>query len=213
MNTSFTLPTERFKGFSDAVFAIAITLLVLKFALPALPAKPTVQEEANALIAIWPQYLVYTIGFFTIGTMWLNHSEQFRYVDKITHGIAFANLVLLFFIVLVPLPTGVLERFGLTRVAATSFGLTLTAIALSFILLHFQVRAAYPFATHRLHAMNVALVILYPILTAVAYFRPIVAIVGFMVLVVLAMLPHTVRQIAAAGQIAAESESKSEQRK
>ena len=211
MDTSFTLPTERFKGFSDGVFAIAITLLVLKFALPQLPLKPTAQQEANALLVIWPQYLVYAIGFFTIGVMWLNHSAQFRYVEKITHGIAVANLLLLFFVAFVPLPTAVLERFGLTRVAVGALGLTLSAIALSYLLLHLQVLAAHPSAKERWPVQNIVMILMYPILTLVAYFfSPIGALVGFALLAVVAMLPHTVRATAATGRSAAESEGRLE---
>jgi len=210
MDTSFTFPTERFKGFSDAVFAIAITLLVLKFALPPLPAKPTVQEEAGALLAIWPQYLVYAIGFFMIGTIWLNHSAQFRYVDKITHGIAFANLVLLFFVVLVPLPTAVLERFGITRVAVSAYGLTLTAIAFSFALLRIQVVAAHPSAVLRGQLLNLVLLPAFPIMTLVGYFRPIAGLIGFALLVVVTMLPRTLRLVAATGRSAAESEKRTQ---
>jgi len=210
MDTSFTLPVERFKGFSDGVFAIAITLLVLKFALPPLPLKPTVAQEANAVLVIWPQYLVYAIGFFTIGIMWLHHSAQFRYVEKITHGIAVANLVLLFFVVFVPLPTAVMERFGLTRVAVTVYGLTLSAIVLSYLLLHFQVLAAHPSARERWPARNIGMILLYPALTVVAYFSPITALVGFALLAVLALLPHAVRLTAATGRSAAESEGRLE---
>ena len=193
MNDRFTYPVERFKGFSDAVFAIAITLLVLKFALPAsLPAKPTVSEEVGALIAIWPQYLTYFVGFSTIGVVWLNHSALFRNADNITHGIMIANLLLLFFVVLMPLPTAVLERFGLTRVSVVCYGLTLTAIAFSYVLLRSHFLAAHPSERTYRPALGLLTVPLFPIMTIVAYFKPLIGLLGFAVATIIAMLPRTI---------------------
>lgn len=195
----FTIPVERFKGFSDAVFAIAITLLVLKFALPGLPPKPSIQVEISALITEWPQFLVYAVGFFTIGAMWINHSAQFKYVDKITHGMAIANLVLLFFVAFVPVPTAVLQVFGHTRVAVVLYGLTLTAIVLSYFLLHVQVLANNPTARERWPWLNLVLMGMYPLVTVLGYFHPLAAVIGFAILALVALSPHAATHAAAAG--------------
>ena len=89
----------RFEAFSDGVFVVAVTLLVLEVHLPAtLSPSPSEAEQWRSLVQIWPQYLVYAASFATIGIMWLNHHALFRYIERITHGMIVANLVLLLLI-------------------------------------------------------------------------------------------------------------------
>ncbi|HZV79589.1 MAG TPA: TMEM175 family protein [Candidatus Binatus sp.] len=195
----FTVPVERFKGFSDAVFAIAITLLVLKFATPGLPPKASIQQEISLIVNEWPQFLVYGVGFFTIGAMWINHSAQFKYVERITHGMAIANLVLLFFVAFVPVPTAVLQVFGHSRIAVVLYGLTLTAIVLSYFWLHLQVLAANPTAQERWPWLNLVLMGLYPLVTVLGYFNPLAGVIGFAILALVALSPHAASHAAAAG--------------
>jgi uncharacterized membrane protein len=189
----FTFSQERLTFFSDAVFAIAITLLVLKFTVPPLPAKPTESQQAAALLAMWPQFLVYFIGFATIGIVWLNHHAQFRHIHKITHGMVIANLLLLAFVALIPLPTEALERVGMTRTAVVFYGLTLTAIIVSFAILTLQILAAHPGTPKRLPVMGL---IGYPLATALGYVVPLGGIIAFALLAGYAMLPGTVQVMA-----------------
>jgi uncharacterized membrane protein len=142
---------------------------------------------------------VYAVGFFTIGAMWINHSAQFKYVEKITHGMAIANLVLLFFVAFVPVPTAVLQMFGHTRIAIVLYGLTLTAIVLSYLWLHLQVLAANPAAQERWPWLNLSSAAMYPLVTVLGYFNPLAAIIGFAILALIALLPHTASDAAAAG--------------
>ncbi|MBV8081586.1 MAG: DUF1211 domain-containing protein [Candidatus Eremiobacteraeota bacterium] len=191
MKEQFAYPVDRFKGFSDAVFAIAITLLVLKFALPGdLPAKPTLAEQLNALLAIWPQYLTFFIGFFTIGVVWLNHTALFRDAQNITHHIMISNLALLFFVVLMPFPAAILERFGHTRVSAVFYGIILTLVVASFWNLRYRFLQAHPSERHRLPPLAYLTLPLYPVFTVVSYFAPIIGILGFLALTIVALLPR-----------------------
>src|SRR5713101_5243415 len=100
------MDTKRLEAFSDGVFAIAITLLILEVRLPA-PARPS-ETLAHRLGQTWPSFLAYIISFVTIGIMWANHHSIFRLVDRSTHGLVVANLLLLLCIALVPFPTLVL---------------------------------------------------------------------------------------------------------
>jgi uncharacterized membrane protein len=191
MKEQFAYPAERFKGFSDAVFAIAITLLVLKFALPGdVPAKPTLPEQLDALLAMWPQYLTYFIGFFTIGIVWLNHTALFRTAETITHRIMVSNLVLLFFVVLMPLPAAILERFGHSRVSAVFYGTVLTLVVASYWFLRYSFMAAHPTERARLPALAYLTLPLYPVFTVVSYFAPLAGIIGFLALTIVATLPR-----------------------
>jgi uncharacterized membrane protein len=193
MNADFTFSKARFTAFSDAVFAIAITLLVLKFALLPLPPRPTDAQQFAAVIGMWPQILVYFIGFGTIGIVWLNHHAMFRYVTKVTHKMLIANLLLLSLVSLIPLPTEALEKVGITRVTVMLYGLTLYAILWAYVILYLQVLAAHPGAPLRL---PVEALIGYPLAMLVGYFLPIAGVIAYALLALFAMLPGRVESIA-----------------
>lgn len=190
----FTLSKGRFESFSDGVFAIAITLLVLELHLPVSQAPPTSDSgQLRALVQIWPQYLVYFASFATIGIMWLNHHALFRYIERITHGMVLANILLLALISFLPFPTAVLARFGLTRMAVVYYGVTLSAIAFGYFLLHRQALAAHPAHDQRLTLWNIMGLTLYPLATVVGYFVPILGILLVGMLALYYMLPKNVQ--------------------
>jgi uncharacterized membrane protein len=93
--------TGRVQAFSDAVFAIIITLLVLDLHVPA--HKPG--ELWSALLARWPSYLGFAASFLYVGALWLNHHGLFRRIARIDIRLQWLNLALLFGTVLIPFPT------------------------------------------------------------------------------------------------------------
>jgi uncharacterized membrane protein len=99
---------ERLEAFSDGVLAIAITLLVLEIRVP--PGEDLAEPSRllAALGALWPSYLGYVISFVTIGIIWTNHHNLFRIVDRVSHGLILANLLLLLTIGFLPFPTALL---------------------------------------------------------------------------------------------------------
>jgi uncharacterized membrane protein len=93
---------ERLILFSDAVFAIAITLLIIDIKFPELPAK---RAEANTLELLKPtlfSFLAFALSFFFIGRSWSNHLRLFRLLRKYDQGLINRNLLFLFFIVTFP---------------------------------------------------------------------------------------------------------------
>jgi hypothetical protein len=90
------------EGFSDGVFAIAITLLVLTIAQPS-----DYSKLARQLLDRWPSLAAYVVSFLVIGIMWLNDHTAFSYVQRIDHGFFHRNLVLLMTVVFIPYPTEV----------------------------------------------------------------------------------------------------------
>jgi len=123
----------RLEAFSDGVFAIAVTLLILD-----------VHEAtgggslAHRLGAAWPTYLAYVVSFVMIGIMWLNHHQLIRYADSGPHSLQVANLFLLLLVTFVPFPTRVVgDAFtngghDSQQTAALFYGLTFTAIGIGF---------------------------------------------------------------------------------
>ncbi|MCA9865800.1 MAG: DUF1211 domain-containing protein [Anaerolineales bacterium] len=103
---------ERIIFFSDAVFAIAITLLALEIRLPSLPAQATNAQLLAALGALGPRYLSYAISFLVIGLLWLGHHRAFRHVHQYSNRLIFLNILFLLVIGFLPFPTAVIGEFG-----------------------------------------------------------------------------------------------------
>ena len=99
------MDTGRLETFSDGVFAIAITLLVLGIGVPvsSTPLGP-------ALLAIWPSYLAYAVSFVVIGAIWINHHAMFRRIVRSDEALLLLNLMALMFVAFLPFPTAVLAR-------------------------------------------------------------------------------------------------------
>ena len=76
----FELSTTRIEAFSDGVFAIAITLLVLEIKVPHLSDLSGKMTLLQALRAQWPAYVAYVLSFVTILIMWMNHHKLFRQI-------------------------------------------------------------------------------------------------------------------------------------
>ena len=108
--------TARLEAFSDGVFAIAITLLVLDLKVPLL-ANATVKTLGGVLLKQWPSYLSFLTSFGTILIMWVNHHHIFRLVHKTDTRFLFANGFLLLLVTLVPFPTALVADY-LTSSAA-----------------------------------------------------------------------------------------------
>jgi uncharacterized membrane protein len=133
--------TSRLEAFSDGVFAVAITLLVLGLSVTARPG-----HLASALGHEWPHYATYAVSFLTIGIIWMNHHAQFDRIDHADRTLMVLNLVLLMFVTLIPFPTGLLATYlhaGTDEhVAAAVYASTLLAMAISFF-------STYVWAAHR----------------------------------------------------------------
>jgi uncharacterized membrane protein len=127
-------PTEtaRTEAFSDGVFAIAITLLIIEIHVPGHEHAETLGHE---LLRLWPSYLGYLTSFLTIGVMWINHHHVFSLIARVDRTMLLLNTLLLLLIAFVPFPTAVLAQFIETdgaRAAAVLYGATMTLTALTF---------------------------------------------------------------------------------
>jgi uncharacterized membrane protein len=125
--------TARIEAFSDGVFAIAITLLIIEIHVPARDHAETLGHE---LLHTWPSYLGYLTSFLTIGVMWINHHHVFSLVVRSDRTMLLLNTLLLMMIAFVPFPTAVLADFvetGGARAAAALYGATLTITAIMFL--------------------------------------------------------------------------------
>lgn len=129
--------TARVEAFSDGVFAIAITLLILNLRVP----PPGSGRLAPALVHQWPTYLAFVISFAFIGIMWVNHHRLFNHIRRSDNRLMFLNLLLLFGVSVVPFPTALLAAHYYTpdrTVAAMVFNGTYVFIAIFFNVLWFH---------------------------------------------------------------------------
>jgi uncharacterized membrane protein len=103
---------ERLIFFSDAVFAIAITLLILEIQLPTQNSSLTDAELFQSILAIAPKYAAYIISFLVIGLIWVSHHRKFRLIQKYDGYLILINLFLLMTIAFIPFPTSLLSMYG-----------------------------------------------------------------------------------------------------
>jgi uncharacterized membrane protein len=118
------LGLERLIFFSDAVFAIAITLVALDIRLPASGESPSNAQLFKQLLGLWPKYLAYAISFLAIGTFWLGHHRRFRFIRRYDRGLSMLNLLFLMVIAFIPFPTSVISESG-NRTATIFYALTM----------------------------------------------------------------------------------------
>jgi uncharacterized membrane protein len=188
--------TNRLEAFSDGVFAIAITLLVLEIAVPA-------GSEADLLGAVlheWPSYLAYLVSFSTVGAVWIGHAVITEFLERATPLLIRLNLVLLMVVSFLPFPTRLLAEYigedAPERAAATIYGLNLflTAILVS-LLWRYAVRQrlirsdisdnAVKLITKRLTPGLAG----YLVMILLGLFLPLLAVVGYLIIAVYNMIP------------------------
>ena len=122
--------TQRIEAFSDGVFAIAITLLIIEIGVPHVDAG---ESLADALWDLWPSYGAYVLSFIMIGIYWANHHSFFRLFVRTDHYFLILNVVFLMAIAFLSFPTAVLGEYldnsaqRDTAVTLYAFGLLLPA--------------------------------------------------------------------------------------
>jgi uncharacterized membrane protein len=123
--------TARIEAFSDGVFAIAITLLILEIKIPGADAPDLGAQLARQ----WPSYVAFVISFLFIGIMWINHHRLFTQIKRADNTLLVLNLLLLLGVTSVPFPTAVLARhLGQSgeRAAMILYNATYLVIAIFF---------------------------------------------------------------------------------
>ena len=188
--------TNRTEAFSDGVFAIAITLLVLEIAVP----EASERDLSGALFAQLPSMLGYVVSFATIGAIWLAHTALTEFVDRVDAIFDRLNLLLLMVVSFIPFPTRLLaEHTGSVdseRIATTVYGITLLlASLLNTLLWRYAARAKLI----RAEADNEEVRLLssrllpgigfYVAIIAIGLVRPMGAVIGYLAIAVFYLLP------------------------
>lgn len=131
------MSTARLEAFSDGVFAIAATLLILNVRVTGAPL-------GTALARGWPSYVAYAVSFLTIGIMWVNHHGVLSQIDAVDRTFLMINVLFLMLVAFVPFPTRLvaenIHHPGL-EAAALTYGFTLTLTAIAYNALWFYAAA------------------------------------------------------------------------
>jgi uncharacterized membrane protein len=101
------MTTTRLEAFSDGVFAIAATLLILEIKVPS-AAKGQLQHD---LVQEWPSFASFAVSFLVIGILWVNHHAVFRYITHADRTVLFLNLGLLMAVSFLPYPTALMATY------------------------------------------------------------------------------------------------------
>ena len=120
--------TTRLETFSDGVFAIAATLLVLEISVSS-----SAEDLGHELLHIWPQYFAYITSFVTIGIIWMNHHHTVSLIARTDRTLLFLNNLLLLTIAFLPFPTklvGDYLRGDGEQAAALAYAATLVVMAI-----------------------------------------------------------------------------------
>lgn len=119
-----SLEFERLSFFSDAVFAIAITLLVIDLKLPP-PVEVTDSGLLAALLELIPQYIGFFVSFFVIGRFWIGHHKLFGLITGADSALVWRNLLFLLTIAFMPFPTAIVGKFVQLRTGVCFYSLWL----------------------------------------------------------------------------------------
>jgi uncharacterized membrane protein len=126
--------TVRIEAFSDGVFAIAVTLLILAIKVP----KAAELDEGGlsaALLALWPHYLAFVTSFATILAKWVNHHRIFTYIQRSDHTLLYWNGLVLLLVTFLPFPTALMAEYlqhPEGKIAGAVFSGTFVVISFSF---------------------------------------------------------------------------------
>lgn len=122
------MTSERIAAFSDGVFAIIITIMVLELKVPH-------GADLNALSGLLPVFLTYVLSFIVVGIYWNNHHHMFFLTNRVTGGVLWANLHLLFWLSLMPFVTGWMGENHFAPLPTALYGAVLLFAGIAYYIL------------------------------------------------------------------------------
>jgi uncharacterized membrane protein len=166
---------ERVSAFSDGVFAVLITVLVLDLRPPALP-------TYAAMLESWPRWLSYAVSYLFIAIVWSNHHYLMRYVEKTTAGLVWFNFAHLFSVSLLPVATAWMATSRLGAQPVSFYAVVLFLVNATYLALIWELIDRNPSAetqtSHRrvMHWRGLITLCLFGPAALVALWRPIIGL-------------------------------------
>ena len=184
------MDTARLEAFTDGVIAIIITIMVLEIHVPQ-------GRDLAALKAEVPVLLAYVLSYVNIGIFWNNHHHMLHVTERVNGRVLWANLVLLFWLSLVPFVIRWIDEAGFAPAPVAAYGLVLVSASVSYTVLQAQIIAANGRRESRLaRALGNDLkgklsIALYVAAGALAFVRPWMAIALYVTVAVIWLVPDT----------------------
>lgn len=138
MKTENYFNKARIETFSDGVFAIIVTLLVLEIHVPQIANPHSSTELFKALINLLPKILSWIVSFLIVCVIWVNHHRIFDQIKIVTHRLFWLNANLLLWCSFIPFPTALMGDYLNNPVSVIAFGMILALMAFSFSLMRFN---------------------------------------------------------------------------
>jgi uncharacterized membrane protein len=180
---------ERLEAFTDGVVAIIITIMVLEIRVPH-------GSDLASLQADIPVLLAYALSYVNVGIFWNNHHHMLHVTERVNGSVLWANLVLLFWLSLVPFVIRWIDETGFTPLPTAAYGVVLACAALSYSLLERRIiavngrdsRLAVALGEDRKGKLSI---VLYVAAIALAFVRPWIAIAIYVSVALMWLVPDT----------------------
>jgi uncharacterized membrane protein len=175
------------EAFSDAVIAIIMTIMVLEL-------RPPEGADWSSLQPLLPVFLIYVLSFVYLGIYWNNHHHLLQATTKITGGILWANINLLFWLSLFPFATGWMGENHMATVPTVAYGLVLLMAALGFFILQSVIARSEGPDSELAAALGrdvkgKASLVIYSTGVLVAFVSPVVSVALYVVVAVIWFIP------------------------
>lgn len=180
---------SRIEAFSDGVFAIIITIMVLEL-------KPPEETSINGLISIAPLFISYLVSFVYVGIYWNSHHHLFQVTEMVNGKILWTNLHLLFWLSLIPFATSFIGENHLETIPVALYGFIFLMSGIAFLILKSQILKNYEkdAAIHQMigsHKKEYASLAIYVVGIGFSFVNTYVAIICFMGVASVWFLPDT----------------------
>lgn len=174
---------DRIIFFSDAVFAIAITLLALELRVPEMPIDQVATEMPRQLAAMTPKFISFILSFLIIGSYWAAHHRDFQYIKRNDQRLIWINLLLLMFVAFLPFPTAMLGSYPAQQYTVTLYAACLALMGFVRALLWWYASRNYrlidkeldPSRITRLNRRGLIVPLIFLLSIIAAIFNPMIA--------------------------------------
>ncbi len=209
---------HRIEAFTDGVFAIAITILVLELKLPQLVHTANLNQDLwKAIANQWPKFLSYMISFGIVGLYWVGHHLMFHYIKHTDRMFLFLNNLYLMVIAFMPFPAALLGQYSDSRTAIIVYAGTLITAGLLYNLLWRYASRHRRLVDERMsdrliHLVNkiiLAAPMIYLIAIALAFIHPRASLILFVVTPLLYIVPGPIDRLMSAEEVNLQSDRSS----
>ena len=195
--------TERIVGFSDALFAIVITLLVLELKIPEIPESLAAEELPHALAELWPNVISHIISFTLLGIYWVGHHALFTFIKRYDRNLLWLNILFLLFMASMPFPTGLLIRYNNQQISMVIYCILLILTGVSAIVMWWYASKNYRLIDENIQPEVIALTyrrmaiapIIYFIALIVSFFSLTIAQLLLVVAIIVYIIPNPLTQL------------------